>query len=457
VSKVSVIMPCLNSARYIREALDSVVKQSLRNIELLVVDAGSTDGTAEILNEYAGKDPRVRILQSDKKSMGRQYNLGMDAAKGEYIGFVESDDYIAPDMYESLYNAAAASRDVDYVKANYDMFVDFPEERIFLTYGPIAPKKFQLYNRILGAKELASLLPRDDYIWNGIYDKDFINTNGIRFNEISGAAFQDAGFLVQTLALADKALYIDKSLYRYRRDNPGSSFIDRNAYVFAMDEFFHIDRFMKETARNIELFEPRIFRKYFGMFNYNLRRFLYHGAYSPELSECTAPFREAFRKGYDGLGFVKRSRSDLWPPQNILLFFEDFELYCRYTQLLARSDVHVHREAVEHFGKQKEIIICGSGEAASSVYCYLRRLGLNNIASFCDDDTEAGIYMKLLLIGVHEIAESYPDALFLITNYSKADIIRNRLTDNGIPLDMICYYGEGLDPHRCFEIPVGIQ
>jgi glycosyltransferase involved in cell wall biosynthesis len=451
-------MPCLNSARYIREALDSVISQSLRDIEILIVDAGSTDGTEEILNEYAQKDPRAKILHSSKKNVGHQYNLGMDAAKGEYIGFVESDDHIASDMYKCLYDVAAKAGDVDYVKANYDMFLDFPEERIFLPYGPIAPEKSCLYDRILGPKELSSLLPRDVYIWNGIYSKDFINRNGIRFNETPGAAFQDAGFLVQTLALADKAFYIDRSLYRYRRDNPGSSFIDKRGYVFVMDEFFYIDRFMKETDRNIDLFKPLIFRKYFGMFNYNLRRFLYHEAYSTELSERTAPFRETFREGVDGLGFVERSRSDLWPPQNILLFFEDFKLYCRYTQLLARSDYELHMNAAAFFRRQEKLVIWGSGEKAGSVYCYLRRCGLRNIAAFCGgkEERQGGKIMGFDILTSREAVRAHPGAMYLIT-VLKADEARNELMENGVAVERICYYRAGLDPHRCFGLPAGSQ
>lgn len=96
-------MPSYNVGIYIGECIESVVSQTLKDIEIICVDAGSTDGTLEILEEYAAKDERIRLLHSDMKSYGHQMNMGLASACGEYIGIVETDDFIAPDMYEELY------------------------------------------------------------------------------------------------------------------------------------------------------------------------------------------------------------------------------------------------------------------------------------------------------------------------------------------------------------------
>ncbi|WP_039790664.1 glycosyltransferase family 2 protein, partial [Paenibacillus riograndensis] len=104
--KVSIIMPSLNIATYIKECMDSVVAQTLQDIEIICVDAGSTDGTREILQEYATRDSRIRILDSDRKSYGYQVNWGFDVAKGKYLGIVETDDYIEPEMFQTLYDVA---------------------------------------------------------------------------------------------------------------------------------------------------------------------------------------------------------------------------------------------------------------------------------------------------------------------------------------------------------------
>ena len=126
--KVSVIMPSLNVAPYIRECMESVIHQTLRDIEILCVDAGSTDGTWEILEEYAQADRRIKLFHSEKKSYGYQMNLGLKEAVGEYIGIVETDDYILPEMYEELY-AYAVEHDADFVKSDFDVFTT-PAERL---------------------------------------------------------------------------------------------------------------------------------------------------------------------------------------------------------------------------------------------------------------------------------------------------------------------------------------
>ncbi|MBD5522367.1 MAG: glycosyltransferase [Lachnospiraceae bacterium] len=155
------------------------MNQGLRDIEILSIDAGSTDGTLEILEEYAVSDERIRIIHSDKRSYGYQVNLGIESAKGEYIGIVETDDIINPNMYERLYNIAIS-------------------------------------------QNLPELAMQDYYLWAGIYQKDFIKD--IRLSETPGATFQDTGFIYQVLSKADRAMYIADELYYYRQTKGNSSF-----------------------------------------------------------------------------------------------------------------------------------------------------------------------------------------------------------------------------------------
>ena len=114
--KVSVIMPSLNVAPYVRECIESVLGQTLREIEIICVDAGSTDGTLEILREYAEKDSRITLIVSDKKSYGYQMNLGLNVATGKYVGIVETDDRVRENMYETLYGLAEQNA-VDIIKS----------------------------------------------------------------------------------------------------------------------------------------------------------------------------------------------------------------------------------------------------------------------------------------------------------------------------------------------------
>ena len=116
--KVSVIMPMYNQEKYIAECLTSVIRQSLKDIEIIVVNDGSTDSSLKIVQKIKGDDPRVIIIDKKNSGYGHSLNVGVDAAKGEYIGIVETDDYILPEMYETLYRVARA-KNAENVKTDF--------------------------------------------------------------------------------------------------------------------------------------------------------------------------------------------------------------------------------------------------------------------------------------------------------------------------------------------------
>ncbi|MGX2973256.1 glycosyltransferase family 2 protein, partial [Helicobacter sp. T3_23-1059] len=116
--KISIIIPCYNVERYVRECVESVLNQTLREIEIIIVNDGSTDGTGEILHEVANKDKRIILITQENGGYGVAVNNGIAKAKGEYIGIVESDDFINPQMYEKLY-AKAKETDAQVVKCNF--------------------------------------------------------------------------------------------------------------------------------------------------------------------------------------------------------------------------------------------------------------------------------------------------------------------------------------------------
>ena len=101
--KVSVIVPVYNVEKYLKKCIDSIIKQTLTDMEIICVDDGSTDSCPEILDEYANLDHRIKVIHKTNAGYGHAVNTGFAYAKGEYIGIVESDDYILPEMYETLY------------------------------------------------------------------------------------------------------------------------------------------------------------------------------------------------------------------------------------------------------------------------------------------------------------------------------------------------------------------
>ena len=456
--KVSIIIPCLNSAGYIRETMESVVNQTLREIEIIAVDAGSTDGTPGILQEYAQKDNRVKMLRSDKKSMGYQYNLGIDAAKSEYIGFLESDDCIDLNMYETLHSCIK-THDADYVKSDFDMFADLQVERLFLRCSPLPEQRTDLYGRVIAPKDYPKLLFRDVFIWNAIYSKNFIAKNNIRFNETPGAAFQDAGFILQSLVSAEKIIYIDRSFYRYRKDNTDSSFMNKNSFKFIMDEFVFIRRFLSRIAsEKVDLFEPLLYRRLYGLFCYNLKmNYLMNEAYNEKLSESVSKFRELIKEGYERLGTVKRSWSDLWPPQTLDLFIDNFEAFCSMLRRNGINETDTCMEFARFLSRQSNVVLFGANETGGSVYLYLRRNGLKNIIGFCDNDEKLWntAYVNRNVFAPEEIAEKHPDAFYVVCVggiYAAYDI-KNQLLNYGVNIENICNYNNVINIHTAFVTP----
>ena len=116
--KVSIIIPIYNVEQYLRECLDSVINQTLKNIEIICVNDGSKDNSLEILQEYEKKDKRIIIIDKKNSGYGHSMNVGINKATGEYIGIVEPDDYVKTNMFEKLYNKAN-ELNLDFIKSDF--------------------------------------------------------------------------------------------------------------------------------------------------------------------------------------------------------------------------------------------------------------------------------------------------------------------------------------------------
>ncbi|MDR0912708.1 MAG: glycosyltransferase [Methanobrevibacter sp.] len=171
--KVSVIIPVYNSEQYLRKCLDSVVNQILKHIEIICVNDGSTDNSLNILEEYAKWDNRIKILNQENQGQSIARNNGMRIAKGEYIGFVDSDDWIDLNFYETLFNEAK-DKNADIVRTTYKYsFTGNDEES-------------ELNSLLKQKKENNEFLNPNDHsvvVWNAIYRREFIENNNIYFSK----------------------------------------------------------------------------------------------------------------------------------------------------------------------------------------------------------------------------------------------------------------------------------
>ena len=223
---ISIIMPSLNVKPFIEECLLSVINQTLKSIEIICVDAGSTDGTLELINNYAQKDSRIKIFHSDKKSYGYQMNIGISNAQGDYIGIVETDDFIDEKMYETLYDLTD-NGSVDIAKVNFFHFYDESSKRIDSSKKNLPEKPFTIYDN-------ADILNGHPSIWAAIYKKSFLMENNITFMEAPGGGWVDNPFLFETFLSANTITYKDEPYYYYRELNPSSSTNDMKDLTLPM-------------------------------------------------------------------------------------------------------------------------------------------------------------------------------------------------------------------------------
>lgn len=290
--KVSVIVPVCNVEVYLRECLDSIVNQTLREIEIICVNDGSTDSSADILREYAMKDDRVKVIDKENAGYGHAMNIGMDMAQGEYIGIVESDDFIAKNMFSELYDLAKKNH-LDIAKGDYCKIWGEGETRKSV-YARLNSNN-SCYNTVIDPANCMNIF-QFNTTWSGIYKRAFLEKFGIRHLETPGASYQDVGFWFKTTSSASRIYYIDHQYYFYRQDNINSSIHSKGKVYFGSNEYKGIYKYLCHYP---DLYEKFIgifhVRKYYN-FTYNLNRISDEFKYE-FLHHFSDEFKEAFEKG----------------------------------------------------------------------------------------------------------------------------------------------------------------
>ena len=210
--KVSVVIPVYNVAPYLRQCLDSVVNQTLRDIEIICVDDGSTDGSAAILAEYAAKDPRVKVLTREHTNAGAARNAGMAVATGEYLGFVDSDDWCDLTLFEKAY-AKAKTDDAEVVEWRFNQY----DVRTKKTCAPrVFPAAVTNVKTPFNAEALGDgvFAPIAFAPWCRLVRRAFAVRAGLSFQEL--ARTNDVYFCCLVRALAPRQTIMDEVLYTYR-------------------------------------------------------------------------------------------------------------------------------------------------------------------------------------------------------------------------------------------------
>ena len=268
--KVSVVVPVYNVEDYLNDALDSLINQTLEDMEFICVNDGSTDGSLAILKEYAALDRRIRILDGPNGGYGKAMNRGIDAARGEYLGILEPDDFVPSEMFAELYRAAK-KKDVDFVKADFYRFKVNPDGSLRRQLFRLSDNK-RYYNRVLCPGKEQACFGFVMNTWSGIYKLDFLRRWRIRHNETPGASYQDNGFWFQTFCRAKRALFLDKPYYMNRRDNPSSSVFSTGKMYCVTQEYAFIEAWLKSEPGFWERFARIFYHKKFSNFLVTCRR-----------------------------------------------------------------------------------------------------------------------------------------------------------------------------------------
>ena len=263
MSKISVLVPIYNVEQYLPQCLDSLCSQTLKSIEIICINDGSTDASGAILDEYAKNNSNIVVINKKNSGYGDSMNRGLETATGEYIGIVESDDFIDTEAFEKLYELAKKT-DADIVKANYYYHSEKGDE----LHEVVREQKLR---KAMTISEDYKILLEEPGIWSAIYRRDFLNKKKIRFRPTPGASYQDTGFYFKTMCAAERIVYTRDAFLHYRVDNANSSVKSLEKINYVVEEYADIEKYIKNLDISDEV-RYTIQAAKFGAYHWNLQR-----------------------------------------------------------------------------------------------------------------------------------------------------------------------------------------
>jgi len=212
--KASIIVPVYNSEKFLAETLDSLLAQTHRNIEIICVNDGSTDGSLQLLERYAAQDGRVVVLDQANVGPSAARNRGIDRATGDFICFVDADDFIAKNALRSCIEAAEANS-ADVVIFGIDEYRDDARHYVAMPHAVVKGKI--PYDQVFDPRDVDNFFEHmKGFTVNKLYRTSYFKPLGVRFPDVG--AHEDMPFTYAAIAPAHRVFYLSKTLYHYRRD-----------------------------------------------------------------------------------------------------------------------------------------------------------------------------------------------------------------------------------------------
>ena len=274
--KVSILVPCYNVEKYVKQCLESLKNQTLRDIEIICINDGSTDATLDIIQDYVAQDNRFLLINKKNSGYGDSMNQGLEAAKGEYIGIVESDDWVDAEMFETLYRVATENK-LEMVRSGY--YTNRLNKDIHCETYPEVPKE-----TLIRPVEHVGIFHTAPAIWANLYSRRWLMENEIRFLPTPGASYQDTAFSVKCLVMVKRLMFIENAYLHYRNDNPNSSVHSKKKMFCVCDEWEEIYRYASIKRKEFEPLWHMMPALLYNTFAWNYRRleeadqpdFIYH-------------------------------------------------------------------------------------------------------------------------------------------------------------------------------------
>lgn len=414
MAKVSIIIPVYNVKRYLQPCVDSVLAQTLQDIEVICVDDGSSDGSDKILDDYAKRDARVKVIHKENAGYGVAMNTGIRAATGEYIGIVESDDVVLPNMYEELYKHAKQD-DLDIVKSDAFYWLETHNFQVRIHIKALD----DFYDRVLTEENRDVFFQFYMNTWTGIYKRSFLLENDIWHSATPGASYQDNGFWIQTMTLCKNAKWLNEAFYLYRQDNPMASVKSKDKVYAMKNEYTHVEEILRKKVSEDSLEYCLYYRA--------LRN---KGTFMRIADELKREFCDTIIEDYTHYKKLieKNSALNLWYQQVV----DTPDEYCN-------QFIKEKQELESTLQSEPSIFIYGAGVYGKYVFRNLVNLGLaDKILCFVTSKKETVSYVGDKEVKcIQEVEEQLKNALVILASSPKS-VAYQEMSENLNKYDVSC-------------------
>jgi glycosyltransferase involved in cell wall biosynthesis len=433
--KVSIVIPCYNTEKYIRQCMDSVLMQTHKEIEVICVDDGSQDQTRDIIREYQIKDDRVKLICQENSFAGVARNNGMRQATGDYIVFLDSDDYFEADMVELMVKAAQESgADIVLCDAYYfNNLTGEISEPTWILRKDFIPEGKKVFNYKEIPDRIFSIslsVP-----WNKLYRMDFVSKEKLYFQDTQRS--NDEFFVGLSMIVAEKISFVDNRLVYYRTNNQTSLQGYGSKHAPSLDFFYALKKLKDEL----------IIRGQFDGVSI--------GFENKCISCCVATLRKqtiaenfsyiyGFLKetGFEELGLNNMNEDDIRNNKEIFISMKKYSvlefLFYNWKQALV-TNIERFKFPFDLIGNRRKVALYAAGEVGRSYYHQLMEATFYQLVGWFDKDYKKYADQGKPVLNPEEIPSCDFDVIVIaIEDASISQTVVEYLVDIGVSREKIC-------------------